>query len=283
VRAIPNGRWTALVDETRKIPAFIRRDFLVQWSYRFAFFSDWLNLILQVVLFYFVGRLVDPDRLPALAGGVRPTYVEFVTVGIAVTSVLQVGLSRVVSVTREEQLMGTLESLLLTPTAPTTVQLGSVMYDLLYVPLRTLVFLGLTVAFFGADFNLSGLLPAGVVLLAFIPVVWGLGMISAAGVLTFRRGLGFVGLFTVLLTGTSSTYFPVEVFPGWLQTIARLNPITRALQASRDALLGDAGWADVLPTVAWLVPTAALALAAGVFAFRLATKRERRRGTLGLY
>ncbi len=42
--ATPAGRLGTLLSETRKIPAFVRRDFLVNWSYRFAFFSDWVNL-----------------------------------------------------------------------------------------------------------------------------------------------------------------------------------------------------------------------------------------------
>lgn len=271
-----------LLDEIRKIPAFVRRDFLVQWSYRLAFFSDWLNLGLQLVLFYFIGQLVDAEGLPSF-GGTRPSYVEFVAVGIAVTSVMQVGLTRVITVTREEQLMGTLESLMMTPTAPTTVQLGSVMYDLVYVPIRTAIFLGIAVAILDVRLHLSGAVPAAVVLLAFIPVVWGLGMVSAAAVFTFRRGLGFVGLFTLLLTGTSSTYFPIELFPAWLQRVAEFNPITRALHAIREALIGGTAWTHVWPAVGALIPTAVISLAAGVLAFRLARARERRRGTLGLY
>src|SRR5919106_357392 len=271
-----------LWDEVRKIPAFVRRDFLVMWSYRLAFFSDWINLVFQIALFYFIGRLIDPGRLPTFSG-VRVTYIEFVAVGIRPSSFVYIGLSRVVSVIRNEQLMGTLESLLMTPTALTTIQLGSVTYDLLYVPIRTVVFLLLAVAFLGARFSLGGLGPAALVLTAFIPVVWVLGMISAAGVLTFRRGLGVVGFVSLLLTTTSSTYVPVEILPGWLQGIATLNPITIALSGMREALLGGAGWEQVMPAILVLVPTAVASIGLGVVAFRLALLRERRRGTLGLY
>jgi ABC-2 type transport system permease protein len=270
------------VDEARKTLAFVRRDFLIAWSYRVAFLSDWLNLLLQITLFYFVGRIVDPAEMPSYGAG-TVTYVEFVAVGIALTSFLQIGLSRVVTVMRTEQLTGTLESLLLTPTAPTTVQLGSVMYDLLYVPIRTFIFLVLTVVVLGARFDPSGVLPTAVILLVFIPFVWGLGMISAAGVIVFRRGLGAVGFLTVILTATSSTYFPIDVFPGWLQTLAVLNPVTAALTGAREALLGRAGWADVLPALAILLPAAVVAITVGIVAFRAALVRERRKGTLGLY
>jgi ABC-2 type transport system permease protein len=280
IRAEP--RLPVVLGEVRKTMAFVRRDFLVAWSYRVAFVSDWVNLFLQIILFYFVGKLIDPASLPTY-GGQTVSYVEFVSIGIAVTSFLQIGISRVVTVMRDEQMMGTLESLLLTPTAPVTMQLGAVMYDLLYVPIRTVVFLALSAAVLGAQFDASGIVPASVVLLAFIPFVWGIGMISAAGVVVFRRGLGVVGLLTIALTATSSAYFPVDLFPGWIQTLAELNPMTVTLDAEREMLLGNAGWAPLPSALTILVPAAVLAIGAGIAAFRLALRRERRRGTLGLF
>ena len=282
IDAAPRREPLALLVELRKVAAFFRRDFLINWSYRLAFFSDWANMILQVALFYFLGRLIEPDRLPAVAG-TRPTYVEFVVVGIAFASFLQIGLNRVVTVVRNEQLIGTLESLLMTPTSPVMLQLGSVAYDVVYVPIRMVIFFVLSALILDADFTFLGLFPVAAILLVFIPLVWGLGMVSAAGVVTFKRGFGVVGLGSLILTATSSTYFPIEVLPGWLQAIARYNPITIALRASREAMLGGAGWSEILPAVAALIPMAALALTAGIVAFQLALRRERRRGTLGLY
>ena len=63
-------------------------------------------------------------------------------------------------------------------------------FDLVYVPLRTGVFLVLVAVGFGLDFNLGGLPPATLVVLFFIPFVWGLGLISAAGTLTSPRRVG---------------------------------------------------------------------------------------------
>lgn len=279
---VPERVAPRLLAEARKTTAFVRRDFLVAWSYRVALISDWLNLFLQIILFYFVGQLIPATSLPTF-GGQPVTYVEFVAVGIAVTSFLQIGLNRVVTVMRDEQLMGTLEPLLLTPTAPTTMQLGSVTYDLLYVPVRTVIFLTLAAVFLGARFDVSGVVPATVVILAFVPFVWGIGMMSAAGVVVFRRGLGVVGLFSILLTATSSAYFPVELLPGWAQAFAERNPITVTLEATRRSLLGGAGWEPVPAAIVVLIPAAAVAIAAGVWAFRVALRRERRKGTLGLY
>jgi ABC-2 type transport system permease protein len=277
-----SGRWPLLLEETAKLPAFARRDFLVAWSYRLAFFTDALALFLQALLFYFVGLLVDESKLPEF-GGSRVSYMQFVVIGIALAAFVQIGLGRVSAAMRREQMIGTLESILVTPTSPSTIQLGSVVYDLIYVPLRTGIFLILVAVGFGLDFNLAGLLPATLVVLFFIPFVWGLGLISAAGTLTFRGGSTGVGFGITLLTLGSGAYFPLELLPGWVETVAKVNPMAIAINGMREPLLGTVDWAESLEHLIVLTPMSAISLALGIIAFRLGLQRERRRGTLGLY
>ena len=272
----------AFREELRKVPAFLRRDFLLAWSYKVAFFSDILNMVFQLALFYFVGRLVDPSRLPTFHG-TRATYVEFVTVGIALSSLLQLGLGRGVASLRDEQLMGTLEPLLMTPTAPITLQLGSLTYDLLYVPIRTVLFLLLAAIVLHAHFAVAGLAPTVAILLVFIPFVWGLGLLSAAAVVVFRRGSSLVGVAAIVLSSGSSAYFPIAVFPGGLRLLAGLNPVTVALDATRTALLGGGGLSTAVPALLALAPIGVISFVGGAAALRLALARERRKGSLGLY
>lgn len=277
----PAGRSSDVVAELRKLAAFFRRDMLVAYSYRLAFVRDWVNLAVQVLVLGFVSRLVPPASLPRFGGG-TVSYLEFVTVGIAVGSFVQLGMQRVGSGVRSEQLMGTLEAILATPTNLLTIQIGWVVYDVLYVPARTLVFLGAMSAFAGVHLSGSGFLPAVAVLAVFIPFVWGLGVLSAASTMTFRRGAG-VGFIATLLTLSSGAYFPLTVTPSWVQAAARWNPMALAVDAMRHALLGSGGWDEVGRAVAVLAPAALLTLLVGVWAFRVALRRERRRGTVGLY
>lgn len=247
-----------------------------------SFFSDLVNLAGQIVVFYFVGLLVDSSRLPSFNGS-SVTYLEFAAVGIALGVFVQFGLDRVSAAMRGEQLMGTLESVLMTPTAPGTIQIGSVAFDLVYIPLRTAVFLGGITLAFGLDFAAGGIAPSLLLLIAFIPFVWGLGVLTAGLLLTFRRGSGFIGLGAVILGLLSGVYFPLDLLPGWLSQIAEANPVALAIQGMRDALLGGARFTEIAPTLGLLLPFSALSLAVGLGAFRLAVRRERRRGTLGLY
>jgi len=274
--------WRSFLEDAAKIPAFFRRDLRVLFSYRTSFVSDWLNMLVQILIFFFVGHLISPKSLPSF-GGRHPSYIEFVSVALLLTSFMQLTLGRLVNAVRTEQLQGTIESLMTTPTATVTLQLGSVFYDVLYVPFRTLVFLLIVTLVFGIHLHWAGLFLIAAIFVVFAPFLWGLGVLSAGLTLTFRRGSASLGVGITLLTLASGAFFPTSVFPGWLQSVTENNPIKQAVDASREALLGSAGWASTLPTVARLVPISAASLAIGMWVFREAMNRERRRGTLGLY
>lgn len=276
------GRLSGVARELPKLAAFARRDFLTALSYRVAFVTDAVALLLQAFMFYFIGLLVDERRLPEF-GGAPVSYMEFVVVGIALAAFVTIGLGRVAAALRNEQRIGTLESVLVTPTAPATVQLGAVVYDLAYVPLRTGIFLALVAYGFGLEMNVAGILPAALVVLFFVPFVWGLGLISAAAALTFRGGPTGVGFGMTIMTLGSGAYFPLELFPGWVSAVANVNPMAIAISGMREPLLGTVVWSETLLQLGTLVPFATISLALGIFAFRLALRRERRQGTLGLY
>ena len=272
----------APVRELPKLAAFVRRDLLVLFSYRLAFLSDVANLAFQSITFYFVGRMIDPAAMPEFSGQ-RASYMAFIGIGIALGAFMQIGLGRVVSAIRNEQLLGTLESLFMTPTRTLTIQVGLVVYDLIYVPIRTAVFLIIVTAVFGVSFVSAGLLPALAILLAFIPLVWGLGMIGAAAVLTFRRGGGIVGFIGAGVSVASGAYFPLDLLPAPVARVLELSPVAVAFDSMRAALIGGARWAEVLPDVGYLSATAAASLTLGLWSVRAAVQRERRLGTLSQY
>jgi ABC-2 type transport system permease protein len=121
------------------------------------------------------------------------------------------------------------------------------------------------------------------VLAAFMPFVWGLGLVSAAAIVTFRRGGGMTAVAGMVLGLSSGAYFPLSVLPGWLADVLAWNPMAIALEAMRSALIGGEGWDVVGPDVLLLTPMSVLTVLAGSFAFQAAVARERRRGSLGMY
>lgn len=277
--APPANDWRA---ECGKLGAFFRRDLLVAWSYRLGFATGLVSLVAQAVVFSFVSVMVDPSRVPQY-GDAPTSYMAFVAVGIALSSLLNIGIGRMTVAVRSEQLMGTLESVLVTPTSPITLQLGLVLYDLVDVPLRIGAFLGLAAVFFDVNLRLSGIGPAITIVTVFLPFVWGLAAASAAAVLTFRQTSGLIGLGGYALGVVSGAFFPVDLLPASLAGMAHYNPVALALHGIRMALLGGAGWAETVPVLLFLVPTSAVTLVVGLLVFRFAEARERRSGTLGMY
>jgi ABC-2 type transport system permease protein len=268
--------------ELSKLLAFVRRDVLVLLSYRLAFLADIANLAFQSVTFYFVSLMVNPSAMPEY-GGTTASYMAFVGIGIAFGAFMQIGLGRVVSAIRNEQVLGTLESLFMTPTRPLTLQIGLVVYDLIYVPIRTAIFLGIVMGAFGVRFDPGAVAPAMTVLLLFIPMVWGLGMIGAGAVLTFRRGSGIVGFIGAAVSVASGAYFPLDLLPDRVASILAISPVAVAFDAARRTLIGGEGWAEISSELIYLGVSAVVSLAVGLWAVRAAILRERRMGTLSHY
>ena len=69
-----SGRSLVLLSEIRKLPAFVRRDLSEAVSYPLVFVSDSLSMIGQIVVFFFIGRMVTPSTLEQY-GGSQVSYI----------------------------------------------------------------------------------------------------------------------------------------------------------------------------------------------------------------
>jgi ABC-2 type transport system permease protein len=273
-------RYDGIRGELAKLAAFWRRDFLIATSYSFSFVSELTQVVAGVLMFSLVGRMVDLSVLPSY-GGVHPTYMEYVATGLVLGAFVQIGIARLTQAVEQEQANGTLEAVLVTPTSTPTILVGSVVYDLVYVPARTAAML-LTIALvFGLNYRLTGAPVALLFLLLFIPFVWGIGMISAALRLTYRRGAGAFTALVTLFTVGSGAYVPVHLLPGPVATVAPYNPVGVAAHGMRESLLAG-GTAALDGKLLTLPIAAACAVLLGATALRLAFRRERRLGTIGL-
>ena len=261
-----------------RLSAFLLRDLREALTYKFSFVSSFVGILLSSATFYFVAKLV-PSGTPSL-GPFGGDYFSFAVVGVAFSSLLgmfQEGLSAVV---RSAQVSGTLEALLVTPASIPTVLFGSSLYSLILQVFRTVLHLGVALAFFGMTLgrvNVPGVLSVGVLtVLCFI----GVGILSASFILVYKTGNPFgwiLGTVSGLLGGV---VFPVALLPPWIRWASSLLPVTYALDGMRKSLLASAGFAEVLPDIAALAVFNIILLPASLLAFRLAVRKAKRDGTL---
>lgn len=71
------------------------------------------------------------------------------------------------------------------------------------------------------------------------------------------------GMMALILTTTA--YAPLALLQGWLQDIARVNPVTQVVEAARQGFVGEVTWAETWPGILAL---AGLLLVLGALALR---------------
>lgn len=102
-------------------------------------------------------------------------------------------------------------------------------------------------------------------------VGWGLGWIFIAVGAWLRNAeimqmVGFLLMFPLMFA--SSAYVPISGLPGWLQVVARVNPMTYAVNASRDLALSMPVGTGVLSALATSAGLAIIGMALAVRGFR---------------
>jgi ABC-2 type transport system permease protein len=264
----------------RQAAAFLRRDLLLQSSYRSAFVLNLVGVFFSVAIFHYLGRLVDPSVAGKLGGR---DYFSFVLVGIAFYNYLGTALNSFSGSLRQAQLTGTLEPVLVTPVGIPTLLFGSALYHFLYTSLTAVAYLAVAALAFGLDLSRANLASCLLTLTLTVLAFSGLGILSAAFTLVWKRGdplAFFLGTASALLGGV---YFPLSVVPVWLQTIAAWIPLTYALSAMRGAILEGETAAALAPELGTLALFAAILIPLSVACFAAALAKARRDGSLAQY
>jgi ABC-type multidrug transport system permease subunit len=112
-----------------------------------------------------------------------------------------------------------------------------------------------------------------VLLLLAIAVLGALAMISfgfmmAARFASEELANGAINLASWPMMLLSGVWFSLEGAPGWLQAAAKALPLTQMLDAARAVMLDGAGFAAVLPQLAWLLVMTVLFLGIAAAGFR---------------
>lgn len=266
----------------RKVIAFIKRDFRTELSYRFVFLLRVLKIFISIFTFYFISNLVDSGASVYLSeyGG---KYFPFVLIGLAFYEYVFATLYSIAQTIRTEQMMGTLESVLATPTKVSTIIAGSCAWDILSTSLSVFIYLAAGVFIFKLDLSAMN---AGAALLVFVLTIMsfaGIGIFSAAFVLVFKKGDPITWLISVTFGFLGGVYYPVKILPKFLQDCAYLLPITHSLDGLRLSILKGYGFAALLPNIEVLAVYSLIFLPLSVVFFKLAVRKAKIDGSLVHY
>lgn len=259
------------------VAALARRDLELTQSYRLAFTFDIGWGVIDLLLYYFISKIVDPGD--ADLGG-APSYFAFAVAGIVMSLVVYATSSEIAYRLRDEQLTGTLEILCAQPIRSVELAVGLTAFPLVFAVVRAVFYLALAALALDlgtADADWPGviamLVAAG---LAFAPI----GVLAAALTIAFKRAASIANVIVFGMTFISGALFPIEVMPEWLQTIGQAMPTWFAFEGLRTALFEGSGWgSDALALVVFGV----VAMPCAVWLLSASLGHAKRQGTLSQY
>ena len=263
----------------RKLWAFVKRDFQSEISYRVAFLFQVVGMFFSILAFYFMTRMMDPQAKGL--DGIPPF--EWLLIGLSFQYYFSTALYAFSAKIRNEQVLGTLEAMLVSPTPTGMVIFSSAAWDFTYGALRVLIFLAFAVMVFGVRLHVEGLgaLALGSVLTLLSSA--GLGILSASFILYFKRGDPINFFLSGLTTLFGNVFFPSAQLPATVQWVSNLLPITWSLRIVRGALLRGQTVTDLRGELLRLAILTAFLLPAGIYFSRIAIRRAKREGSLVQY
>jgi ABC-2 type transport system permease protein len=222
-----------------------------------------ISLVQPVIWLLLFGALFKRTvDIPGFHGG---SYIEFLTPGVVVMLAIStagwVGMGFIDDINR-----GTMDRMLVSPIWRGALNLGSVAQSVLSIVIQSVVVIGLALAV-GARFH-DGV--AGVAVLVAVAGLLGAVFASLSNglaVLTRQREtlIGAVTMVTLPLTFLSSALMQQSLLPGWIQWVARFNPVNWAAEAGRSAAGTNADWGLIGTRVGFLC---LLLVASAAFATR---------------
>ncbi len=274
------------VAELRALGAVIKRSWFIFRRYPSMLASMFIWPIIFPAIYIFSARALAGPNGAGLDTFIQATgssnYIGYIAVGTTIWMWQNVALWTVGFALREEQMRGTLESNWLSPTWRFSFLLGSGLLQVINLGLFVMIS-GLEFwLVFGVRYHGHPLLVLSVFLAA-MPAIYGIGFAFASVVITAKEANAFVFLIRGLVMIFCGITFPIEILPGWMQTVANWLPPTYIIRGIRNAALNNADWATLWPDLSALLAFGAGWLVIGYLLFNWMERRARQTGAIGQY
>ncbi len=164
-------------------------------------------------------------------------YMDFLAPGVLAQSILFTSIFFGIAIIWERDL-GILQKMLVSPAYRSALVLGKALSAGVRALVQAAILVVVTLAF-GVHLKLGLLSLPGVVLAVFLgaAVFSTFSLVIACIVKTRERFMGIGQVLTMPLFFASNAIYPIDIMPPWLQTAARLNPLTYLVDALRSLLL----------------------------------------------
>ena len=188
-------------------------------------------------------------------------FISYFVPSILALSVMQLGIFAAVPLVADRE-KGILKRLSATPLRRWQLVGSNTLMRLLIALVQTVIIVGVGSAFFGVQISGSLLLAAVFVALGAVSFL-ALGYVLASFTRTEEAANGITQVVQFPMMFLSGVFFPIEAMPQFLQSIARLIPLTYLADALRQVMVGGTAfaplWVCAAVLLGWLVVCFAIA------------------------
>jgi ABC-2 type transport system permease protein len=259
----------------------------------YAFFERNWNLIRRYIgweIVWIVYSLVNAltilfiaaatERITGQAVDTR-FFVLYLLIGTTMWSYLSAVFDVVAETISWERWEGTIEYTLMAPVPRWLHLIGTCCFAVTYAVIRAALIFAVVALMFNVDLGQANVLTAFIVIGVGSICVIGLAIVAAVLPLLFtERGAQMTFVIHSSLLLISGVYAPIDVLPGWLQTLSPLSPMTYVLRAVRAGVLEGAPPSAVGGDLLILAVMGALLIPGGLLVFRAAERYARQTGRL---
>ncbi|GAC1396436.1 MAG: hypothetical protein NVSMB59_15660 [Vulcanimicrobiaceae bacterium] len=264
----------------RKATAVFRKDLALALAYRANFVRGFVAIGVQVVTFYFISKLVGPSSLFGVDGRPVP-YFDYVAVNLAFMRFQGTAIDSFQRAVRGDQMMGTVEAVLATPTSLPLLVLASGLYAFAMTFVQIALFFAVAIPL-GLDLSHIDLATTAIFLALTVAAMSPVGVLGAASIVAFKQEPPTSALVGGVATLFGGVLFPIAKLPLPLQAVSWLLPISHSLGGLR-AAVGGAGLWTTRGDAMWLAIMAVVCFPLSLVVFTAAVRRAKRDGTLGDY
>lgn len=201
---------------------------LFQWATVRGYIAYKVLLPVTQILFFVELGVYGTGRQNAL----------YFALGNALQVTAQAGLYGVISTVANEREFGTLPMLLASPANRLVTFLSRAIVNVLDGIVTVLFGLGITVLIFGLDLHRANLLLLGLCVVLISLTTAGLGLLFGSLGLIMRDAITIANVVYYLLLVLCGINFPISRLPGAVQVISYGLPLTRGVEAAREAAAG---------------------------------------------
>jgi len=271
-----------MISEFRKIFVFISRDFKILFSYKLAFSMSFLSIIFTLFYLVLFGSMFGSMEISALIpyGG---DFVSYILVGSIGWGFLISIMGATSTAVKSEMRIGTLESILLTPTKIFTMILSYALFGSFFGLITIISLVAVGYFLFGVVAFASASLFTVLIFVLSMITMTGFGLIFAGLTIWLKNIGGTVGIFQSVAMFFCGVYFPITVIPEILRPIHKIIPFYYSIEGIRKSLIPTTPASELWFYIEMLVIFSFIFIIVGLIVLRLGLKKAKKDGSLMFY